>query len=460
MQQNNLFEIAPISKYSLRDYQVAPYNTAVSFFSADNPVPSILVAPTAFGKSILIAHVAGAIEGKTLILQPSKELLEQNYEKFTNLGGYAAIYSASAGVKRFGNIMYATIGSIKDLGPRFALLGFTNLIIDEVHLYPRGVDSMIGKFLEESGIKKVLGLTATPFKLQSNTNLDGTRFSKLQMLTSRSKMGQFFKDIIHVTQINELTAKGFWSSLEYECHAFNEDGLVYNSVKSDYTEESLRFNFDKEEIAEKILYRLRSLDRKSVIIFVPTIDEAISLSQRIPGSAAVHSNLHPADRKRIIDQFKIGKIKYVFNVNILATGFDHSGVDCIIMGRKTASLAWFYQALGRGTRIDPFKKDCLIIDYVGNVKRFGKIEFIYFKKKKTWQIYGEGGRLLSGIAMDQIGQVFDSPVSGVVMPFGKYKGKDISSLPKEYLEWMLKDFTWSDRNYYIKEACEQILKTA
>jgi len=444
--------------FDLREYQVSGYEDAMAFFQQEAPRPGILVAPTAYGKSVLIAHLANNIEGRTLVLQPSKELLEQNYNKYISLGGYASIYSASFGKKKLSNTVYATIGSIKNIGKTFGTLGFANMIIDEVHLYPRGTDSMLGKFMEDSGIKKVLGLTATPFKLQSNIDMNGERFSKLQMLTSRSKMGQFFQDIIHVTQIQEIVGLGYWSQLDYELHEFNQRGLVYNSAKSDYTEQSLLFNFEDQGIGGKILYRLQQLDRKSVIIFVPTIDEAETLARQVLGAYAVHSNLHPEKRKNIIDGFRAGSIRYVFNVNILATGFDHPGVDCIISARPTASLAWFYQALGRGTRIDPLKQDCLIIDFAGNVSKFGRIEHIYFKKKKTWQAYGEGGRLLTGLAMDQIGTVIDAATTGgVVLQFGKYKGKQLTEVPRGYLEYILGNFTWNDSNMYLKEACEKLV---
>lgn len=441
----------------LRSYQVPGFDASMQFFKQETPDPGILVAPTAYGKSVLIAHNAYGVDGKTVIIQPSKELLRQNYEKYVRMGGYATIYSASAGEKRFGNIMYATIGSIKTLGRVFKERGFKNMMIDEIHMYPRGDEGMLGKFMDESGIKRVLGLTASPFKLQTNFDQSGERFSKLQMLTSRSKYGQFFKDIIHVTQIQQMVELGFWSKLQYELHDFDGSSLQYNSAKSDYTEESLRFTFESEDILSKVLTRVQTLDRKSVIIYVPTIAEAERLASHIPGARAIHSNLHEKDRDAIVDGFRAGKIRYVVNVNMLATGFDHPEVDCIISARPTASLAWFYQALGRGTRIHPDKKDCLIIDFAGNVHRFGKIEHIYFKKKKTWQCYGEGGRLLTGLAMDQIGTVFDAPANGVILPFGKHKGKDISQVPKDYLQWMLSDLSWNDNNMYLKEAAEKLV---
>lgn len=446
--------------FVLRPNQVPALEDAVNFFSQPSPKPGILVAPTAFGKSILIARLVSEISGSTLVLQPSKELLEQNYRKYIMLGGRATIYSAAFGIKRLSDTVYATIGSIKNIGHAFEKMGFQNLIIDEVHQYPRGAESMLGRFMQDSNIKKVLGLTATPFKLQSNTDINGEHFSKLQMLTSRSKHGQFFQDIIHVAQIKEMVDMKYWSPLEYEIGDFDDSALVYNSVKSDYTEASLIHAFQDQDIESKIVRRISRLDRKSIIVFVPTIAEALSLAARIPGAYAVHSEMHDVARARVIDGFRNGTIRCVVNVNILATGFDHPGVDCIIGARPTASLAWLYQALGRGTRIHPDKKDCLIIDYAGNINRFGRIEHIYFKKKKSWQCYGEGGRLMTGIAMDQIGSILDAPVSGVTIPFGKYKGKDISVVPKDYLKWMLNDFTWTDKNYYIKEAAEKMLNQA
>lgn len=79
------------------------------------------------------------------------------------------------------------------MGAEFKRLGFTKMLIDEAHLYPRNADSMLGRFLSESGITHVLGLTATPVKLQTNRDINGESFSKLVMLTSRSKKGNFFQ---------------------------------------------------------------------------------------------------------------------------------------------------------------------------------------------------------------------------------------------------------------------------
>lgn len=210
---------------TLRSNQTAPIQKAIDFFNEKKPKPSLIVLPTAWGKSILTAYVALNCNDKLLVLQPSKELLEQNIKKYYALcDGFtvnAGIYSASFGRKEIAQITYATIGSIKNLGEQFRDMGFTKVLIDEAHLYPREADSMLGRFLKDSGITHVLGITATPVKLQQNYDKDGGTFSKLVMLTSRSKKGNFFKDIIHVGQVQEMVKLGFWSKLQYEASDFD-----------------------------------------------------------------------------------------------------------------------------------------------------------------------------------------------------------------------------------------------
>jgi ATP-dependent helicase IRC3 len=52
------------------------------------------------------------------------------------------------------------------------------------------------------------------------------------------------------------------------------------------------------------------------------------------------------------------------NVAVLTEGFDDPGVSCIAMARPTRSEGLYAQCIGRGTRLAPGKKDCLILDFV------------------------------------------------------------------------------------------------
>lgn len=451
---------------TLRKNQSEPIDRAIQFFKEDKPRPSLIVLPTAWGKSILTAFVAKNSEDKLLVLQPSKELLEQNYLKYISLcgdfGSDAAIYSASFNRKEIAKITYATIGSIKNLGETFKQLGFKKMLIDEAHLYPRESDSMLGKFLADSGITHVLGITATPVKLQTNRDRDGQTFSKLVMLTSRSKKGNFFKDIICVGQVQEMVELGFWSKLQYEVAGFDDSLLVFNTSKSEYTEDSVQRAYDANGGTQSIIDALdRHPDRKHILAFVPSVSDAIGLSERYPNSAVIYGEMNKAERADIIRRFRAGEIRVIFNVRVLSTGFDYTGIDCIILGISTASIALYYQIVGRATRIDPNKEDALIVDLGGNVNRFGKVEDITFEQGKLWRMFGTGGRLLSGIPIHEIGRFTREDTDAIdqqkfipieVMPFGKHKGERIADIPLQYRQWMLRTFEWNTKNEKLRKS--------
>lgn len=453
---------------TLRENQAEPIRKAVAYFQEKKPRPSLIVLPTAWGKSILTAYVANNTKDKLLIIQPSKELLEQNYSKYLTLlgddfmGVNAGIYSASFNRREMAQITYATIGSIKNLGAEFRRAGFTKMLIDEAHLYPREADSMLGRFLKDSGITHVLGITATPVKLQTNRDRDGETYSKLVMLTSRSKKGNFFKDIIHVGQVEEMVRLGFWSKLIYRAEGFDDSLLVFNSSKSEYTEDSVQRAYDANGGTEAIIRALdNNPDRKHILAFAPSVADAVSLSERYPDSAVIYGDMDKTQREQTIADFKAGKIRVIFNVRVLSTGFDYTGIDCIVLGISTASIALYYQIIGRATRIDPDKQDALIIDLGGNVKRFGRVEDITFEQGKMWRMFGTGGKLLSGIPIDQIGKYTREDTQAVdnkqeppieIMPFGKYKGERIKDIPSNYKNWMLREFKWDSRNERLRKS--------
>ena len=451
---------------TLRQNQVEPIDKAIRFFQEKKPKPSLIVLPTAWGKSILTAYVAKYSGDRLIVLQPSKELLEQNYKKYCTLcGGFglnAGIFSASCGRKEIAPITYATIGSIKALGAKFKELGFTKMLIDEAHLYPREADSMLGRFLKESKITHVLGITATPVKLQTNRDIYGKNFSKLVMLTSRSKKGNFFKDILHVGQVQEMVELGFWSPLRYTSSAFDGSMLEFNTSRSEYTEESVQRAYNANGGLQQVIDAINAhRERRHILAYVPSVADAIALSKAYPDSGVVYGEQDRREREDVINRFKAGEVRVIFNVRVLSTGFDFTGIDCIVLGISTASIALYYQIIGRGTRIDPDKEDCLVLDLGGNVSRFGKVEDIVFEQGRLWRMFGTGGRLLSGIPIHDIGkytredtQQVDKQAAApiVFMPFGKYKGERITDIPREYKQWMIRTFEWTERNEKLRKS--------
>ena len=71
------------------NHQEKPLEVCLDIMKQEGPTSKIVVAPTAFGKTILVAFVSKYLMDNnipTLIIQPSKELLMQNYEMFMQVG--------------------------------------------------------------------------------------------------------------------------------------------------------------------------------------------------------------------------------------------------------------------------------------------------------------------------------------------------------------------------------------
>ena len=439
---------------TLRPYQKEPVRKAIDYFREESSYPALMVLPTAWGKSILAAEVAAACPDPILVVQPTKELLEQNLTKYRNLCGDlapAGVYSTSFGKHQIDHVTFATIGSIKSIGTQFRELGFRKMLIDEAHLYPRKEESMLGEFLRDSGIRQVLGMTATPLKLENFSEKHGEKYDKwseLIMLTNLSQSGSFFKRILHVSQIQEMTSMGFWSPLTYEVLPFSRDYLELNTSGSEYTEESVINAYVGNNIRANILAAMDyHTERRHILVFVPSVEEAEALASFYPNSAAVSGTTPKKERQRIIEGFKSGEIRVVFNVNVLSTGFDYPEIDMIITGFSTASMAKYYQVLGRGVRIHPGKRDCVVVEAGGNYQKFGRVEDLIYEHDGRWRMYGTGEKLITGIPVQCIGTVrkadvtlaYSSTYTWETVDFGKHKGKTYGQIPPPYLTWMIQN---------------------
>lgn len=150
--------------YTLRDYQQQASDAAINFFRSKRERNGILVLPTGAGKSLVIADIAHRLDGNVLVFQPSKEILEQNFDKLRSYGVEdCSIYSASFNSKKISRITFATIGSVKSHMEDFN--HFKYIIVDECHgVNPQG--GMYKNFFD-CARRKILGLTATPYRLSA-----------------------------------------------------------------------------------------------------------------------------------------------------------------------------------------------------------------------------------------------------------------------------------------------------
>ncbi len=395
--------------YTLREYQDKARQTTVEFFQSSGKHRPMVIVPTAGGKSIIIATAVKELTGKVIILQPSVELLKQNYMKYENVVKEhpdlepASLYSASVGVKEVGRVTFATIGSIFKKPELF--YDVEHVLIDECHFVPPDKNSMYMKFLNALPNAQVLGLTATAFRLKTYTDpFTQEKFSKINLLNRERP--SFFNKFAHITQIKELYDLGFLCPLKYIEMQWDGSFLQRNSTGAEYSEKSLKEAIERNEIIKKIpgiLDQAFKKGRKACLVFVRAVEEARELASITPFSAYVHAETEKKERAEIIKRFKSGSIKTIYNVGILTTGFDFPELDTVILARPTMSLALYVQMIGRGMRLSPGKEHCTILDMCGNLKRFGKVEEIIYEDDELegW-VLKNNTRILSGRRLDEL----------------------------------------------------------
>ena len=245
---------------------------------------------------------------------------------------------------------------------------------------------------------KILGLTATPYRLSSSS------FGAMLKFLTRTRP-RVFSDVLYYVQISTLLDMGFLSKLNYYSMKpinWNEKNLFTNSTGADYTDKSVIAEYKRVdfysyliEIVNRLMNPKQGGKRKGILVFTRFLEEAENLSKHIAGCQIVSGDTSKKEREQILSEFKAGIIPVVANVGVLTTGFDYPELDTIVMARPTMSLALYYQIVGRAIRPHPNKESGWIVDLCGNIDRFGKVEDLKLvePEKGKYHISSKGKQL-------------------------------------------------------------------
>jgi DNA repair protein RadD len=392
----------PSNTFTLRPYQREASEASVRFLTSHSRKHGLLVLPTGSGKSLVIADIVEKLQAPTLVFQPSREILKQNFAKLMKYGFRPAVYSASLGRKQISlAVTLATIGSVAKNASDFDHVKY--IIIDECH----GVNAKSGMYaaffqqLESQGIR-ILGLTATPYRLVST--MDGPILKFLTRTRPR-----VFDELVYYVQNGQLFRDGHLAKLQYfPIKGFDRSKLQANSTGADYTDKSVQLHFRELGFSgklQRVVERLVEIKRRGVLVFTRFVEESKYLVDRIPGAAMVSAETADAERDRILKEFQAGTIRVVCNVGVLTTGFDYPELDTVVLARPTMSLALFYQMVGRCVRPHPNKVYGMVVDMVGLTEQFGRVEDLRIETGPNKLHYvASGGRQLTNIVFNGRGR--------------------------------------------------------
>lgn len=179
---------------------------------------------------------------------------------------------------------------------------------------------MYKDFFNAIGDTKILGLTATPYRLTQCMN-----GSMLKFIT-RTRPNVFSK-VIYQVQIQTLLDMGYLAKLRYfqmNIVGWNENNLRVNSTGADYTDKSLIAEYERVgfygflvDIVKRLINPCGGRKPHGILVFTRFIKEALQLTQSIPGCEIVTGETPKKDRERILKAFKDGSIPVVANVGVL-----------------------------------------------------------------------------------------------------------------------------------------------
>lgn len=362
----------------LRPYQQAAHDAAIDWVRQSKE-PCLIDAATGAGKSLIVSALAKSLnqisKGKRILcLQPSKELLEQNYEKFIRTGDQASLFSASVGKTCLRHpVVFGTPMSVKNKIRRFGA-EFCAVIIDEAHGISPTIRHIVDELRGRNPNLRVIGMTATPFRLGSGYiyRID----ERGRHLPEDRARDPYFKTLAYRIGARELIRQGFLTLPvvgEIGAENYQTMGMTLNSRGQFSAADVDRAYHGHGRKTAHIVADVvtRSAGRQGVIFFAATVRHAQEVLASLPPelSAIVTGETPAGERASILTRFKRRELKYIVNVSVLTVGFDAPHVDVIAMLRATESVGLLQQIIGRGLRLADGKTDCMILDYAQNIER-------------------------------------------------------------------------------------------
>jgi DNA repair protein RadD len=366
----------------LRPYQREALEACWSYLRARDGNPA-LVLPTGAGKSPLMAAIADTAasewQGRVGILAHVQELVAQDAAAVHRYAPEADVGIYAAGLRRrdrFNRILVCQIQSVAEIAHQLGR--FDLLLVDEAHRIPLNGEGRYRTFID--GCRRfnpdlrVVGLTATPYRLQgSAVPVCGPSY--------------LLNEIAYEARVGDLIRDGYLSPLVSKAGECADLSAVHIRG-GEYIDKELSAAMRAGDLVERTVADVlqRAHGRRAGIVFCVDVahaeDVLFELMERGERAGLVHGGTPKGERAELIGQFQTGALRWMVNVNVLSEGFDAPHIDCVVMLRPTKSPGLYYQQVGRGFRLAPGKIDCLVLDYAGNMLEHGPVDAIRVRQAR------------------------------------------------------------------------------
>lgn len=347
---------------SLRPYQFAAVDATLDAIDRRQP-SGLLSMPTGCGKTVTFATLAERLRWPTLVIAHREELLTQAEGTFRRIwpGVRVGIIRGERdewNADLYGRAPDVVIASVASLHAkrlqRIPRNRFRLIIADECH--HAVADSWV-RAIEHFDARFVLGCTATPERA------DGKALAAM-----------FGERPLFSFPLRSAIVQGFLARLtQYAVETTADlDGVSKRTGDLADGELARAVNTPARNRVVLEAWQAYAADRRT-LAFAVDVQHAIDLAETFIAkgiAAATVTGETPRDeRKQMLADFAVGRIRVLNNCAVLTEGFDDPEISAILMARPTCSRTLYQQCIGRGLRLAPGKTDALILDFVDNSKR-------------------------------------------------------------------------------------------
>ena len=369
--------------------------------------------PTGSGKTrVAVQAIVEAIredgfKGGILWVADRDELCEQAVEGWRQVWSSEGIPATQLRISRMWagqppplptGQMHVIVASIQTLEKRLNgqhgayefLAEFALVVFDEAH---RSIAPTSTSVMEKLGLTRwrrahepiLIGLTATPYRGhdQAETERLVNRYGR-KRLDSGAFASDDPEDVIRELQDKHILAQADHATIEGGRFFLYEDELQqskYTPWLPQSVEDRIAEDTDRTlRIVEA--YRDRIDPDWSTLIFATSVEHsrtvAALLTLKGVSARPVSANTDRSSRRRIVEEFRAGRIKALVNFGIFREGFDAPKTRAIIVARPVYSPNLYFQMIGRGLRgtKNGGNDRCLILNVEDNIENFeGKLAF-------------------------------------------------------------------------------------
>lgn len=348
----------------------------------ENVNSTLLVASVGAGKTLMQAGFIQRIidkfpSARFVCAVHTRELVAQNFSALLRVWPFApaGINSAALGQRSTNSqILFCSIQSVYS---KAKSIGWTDcLMVDEAHLISPKANTMYRQFINElleiNPEMRIVGMSGTPFRMDMGELTEGD--------------DPLFKTVAYSIGPGQLIEEGYLTRPISKGTAVTFDVSGVHMRGGEYIAGELERAVNQKHITDAAVDEVIKYghDRKSWIAFCAGVDHAREVrdAMRVRGVSCemVEGNMDAGSRKRVIDSYTRGEIRCLTNVNVLSIGFDYPAIDLVALMRPTKSPALYIQQVGRGLRLSPGKKDCLVLDFANVVRTLGPIDDVQVKR--------------------------------------------------------------------------------